>query len=303
MYRIDGKRAYLRAIRRSLNKKGFKEAQQDEEHYLISTGKEDCDYCVEFRNFKAVDFFNKVITTKKLANCEYYPPSEVIKDATKWKKFSKNLDPNKYYYIKPKYGAQCKNISVVKGKDVVVDNGAFDNFPFALQEEIVPKLKDECKVDYRTFVLYVKENDMINAYYSPEHLCRVCSEKYEDRSRNSFFSFGEGCEQSVVRNTSEQIEGCLKSAQKYILGKFDNTNYSKVEYFLVGYDLIEDEEGKFWIMEINSDPNFFHYDCEKHFHQHIFRDIAQSIKDHQKNNTLQFNYFLPLTAISSSNSS
>jgi hypothetical protein len=302
-YRIEGKRAYLRAIRRSLNKKGFKEAEQDADHYLISTSKVDCDYCIEFRNFKSVDFFNKVLTTKKLADCEYYPPSEVIKDQTKWNKFTKKLNPNKYYYIKPKYGAQCKNISILKGKEVIIDNGAFNSFPFAIQEEITPKLDDGRKVDYRTFVLYVKEQDMVNAYYSPEHLKRVCSDKFEERTRNSFFSFGEGCEQLVVKNTTEQLEQCLKSAQKYILPKFDNKNASKVEYFLVGYDIIEDVDGKFWIMEINSDPNFFHYDCEKHFHQHIFRDIAQSIVEHQKTQELKFNYFLPLTLPSSSNSS
>lgn len=299
-FKLTSNRAYIRAIKRALRRKRFKEVEEREEEeegrkYTVSSSKENCDYCVEFRNFKSVDFFNKVITTYKLMNCDYYPPSLVVKDENKWRKV--RIDSNKYYYVKPKYGSQCKNISVLKGKEVIINNqDSINSFPFALQEEITPKLDDEGrKSDFRTFVLYVKENNNIRVFYAPEHLLRYCKDAFEERTKDSFFSYGDDCEKRVIENTSDKLEECLKDAQRYILPKFNYESHSKLEFFLCGYDLIEDLNGKFWIMEINSDPNVFQYDCVKLHHQRMFKDIINSILRHIDTEKFDLDYFIEIS--------
>ena len=288
---LPSNRAYIRALKRSFKKLKFTESTEEKDNYFVSTSRNNCKYCVEFRNFKGVDFFNKILTTHKLKNCEHYPKSFIIRDEKSFKK--QKLDGNYYYYCKPKYGAQCRNISVLQGKETVIDKG-LDNYPYIIQQEIEPELEDGKKVDYRTFVLYVKQDNMIKVFYSPHHLKRICGDDYENRTEESFFSIGENTRQEVVENTSEQLEQCLKSAQKYILPKFTSENASDLEFFLTGFDLIKDRNGKFWIMEVNSDPNFFHYDCETKFHQKIFRDITESIVRHRDEGIFRLDYFSEL---------
>ena len=288
---LPSNRAYIRALKRSFKKHKFSETTDEKEQYFVSTGRNDCRYCVEFRNFKGVDFFNKISTTQKLKNCPHYPKSHIVRDAKAWSRLK--LDGDKYYYCKPKYGAQCRNISVVQGKEKVIDRG-LDNFPFIAQQEVLPELEDGKKVDYRTFVLYVKQNNEIKVYYSPHHLKRVCGEEYVSRTEGSFFSIGENTTQDVVENMSDELEECLKSAQKYILPKFNSESASDLEFFLVGYDLIKDERGKFWIMEVNSDPNFFQYDCVTKYHQFIFRDLTECIIRHRDEGVFRLEYFSEL---------
>lgn len=284
-YQIEGNRAYIRFIKKYLEKNNIKKADENQtDNYYITSSRIPGKYCIEFRNFKGVDFFNKLETTKKLQDCEYYPPSLIIKKERDWNILE--LDDDKYYYCKPKYGCQSKNISVCIGKEFVINQKI--EYPFVVQDEIDSKLENGKKIDYRVFVLYVKKDNQISAYYSPDLLCRVCADTVESRSPKSFFSFGEDCCNSVIENKGTELFECLKDAQKLIIPKFDSKNYSEIEYFITGYDVIEDQYNKFWIMEINWDPNFFHYECEKKFHKKIFEDIINHIQ------IKEFNYFLPL---------
>jgi len=284
-YQIEGNRDYIQFIKKYLEKNNIKKADETQsDNYYITSSRIPGKYCIEFRNFKGVDFFNKLETTKKLQDCDYYPPSLIVKKERDWNILE--LDDDKYYYCKPKYGCQSKNISVCLGKEFLVNQKL--EYPFVIQDEIDSKLDNGRKVDYRIFVLYVKKDNQISAFYSPNLLRRVCVDIVESRSPKSFFSFGDDCSKSVIENKGTEIFECLKDAQKYIIPKFNSTNYSEIEYFITGYDLIEDQYNKFWIMEINWDPNFFHYDCEKKFHKKIFEDIVNHIQ------TKKFNYFLPL---------
>jgi hypothetical protein len=284
-YKIDGKRAYIRFIKKYLEKNNIYEQKSEQtDNNLITSSQIPGKYCIEFRNFKGVDFFNKLETTKKLMDCEYYPPSLIIKKERDWNILE--LEDDMYYYCKPKFGCQSKNISVCRGKEFVVNQKL--EYPFIIQDEIDSKLDNGRKIDYRIFVLYVKKDNKILSYYTPHLLRRVCVDTVTSRSPKSFFSFGDDCSNSIVENNSKQLIDCLKDAQKLIIPKFDSKNYNEIEYFISGYDIIEDINNKFWIMEINWDPNFFHYDCEKIYHKKIFEDIINHIK------TQKFNYFLEL---------
>jgi hypothetical protein len=284
-YQIEGNRAYIKFIKKYLEKNNIKKADENQtDNYYITSSRISGKYCIEFRNFKGVDFFNKLETTKKLQDCDYYPPSLIVKKERDWNILE--LEDDMYYYCKPKYGSQSKNISVCVGKEFVINQKL--EYPFIVQDEIDSKLDNGRKVDYRVFVLYVKKDNKISAYYSPNLLRRVCVDTVESRSPKSFFSFGDDSSKSIVENKGNELFECLKDAQKYIIPKFNSTNYSEIEYFITGYDVIEDQYNKFWIMEINWDPNFFHYDCEKKFHKKIFEDIINHIQKKE------FSYFLPL---------
>ena len=70
-------------------------------------------------------------TTKKLQDCEYYPPSLIVKKERDWNILE--LEDDQYYYCKPKYGCQSKNISVCLGKEFIVNQKL--EYPFVIQDE------------------------------------------------------------------------------------------------------------------------------------------------------------------------
>jgi hypothetical protein len=211
----------------------------------ICTSKFPGKYCIEFRNYKSAEFFNSIETCKKFMDCEYYPPSIIVKKDRDWDTLE--LDEREFYNCYPKYYGSSE-ISVCMGKKFI--RNSKPSFPFLIQDRILSKFENDGE---SVFILYVKKNNCITAYYAP----------------------------TTIENKSNLLE-CLCYIQKYIIPKFDAKNYSEIEYFLTQFDVVEDNNDKFWIKGINWDPKLLDNENK------IIDDIL-----HHMNN-LEFNYFLPL---------
>jgi len=241
MSHIQGDRQYLKYWRAYLD-------SPEKKDISICSSRFPGKYCIEFRNFKGAEFFNSLETIKKLMDCEYYPPSIIVKKERDWNILE--LEEDEYYNCYPKYYGSSEN-SVCLGKEFIVNSKL--NYPFIIQDRIDAKFENEESV----FVLYVKIENTISAYYAPNQ----------------------------IENKNGLLE-CLNDVQQYIIPKFDSKNYCEIEYFLTTYDIVEDKKDKFWVKGINWDSQLDPIWCPN------LEQMVGDIFYHMQTN--EFNYFLPL---------
>jgi len=291
-FRLDSKRALIKALRKTLKNKKFRENKDVNTKPFVSTADNDCKYCLEFKNFKGVEFFNKVSTTNKLGDCNYYPDTHLVKSEGGWKKLKLDY---KNYFLKPKYGSQCKNIVMSFRKDMKFDAEVPSSYPYIVQEEIIPKLESGYKVDYRVYVLYIKNNNTIRSYYYPGYVKRIARVEYEKKELDSFLTHSDKLETVEGKNTN--LEECLKDAQKFIIPEFNkDKSDSEVEFFLSAYDVVEDKNGRFWIIEVNWDPDFFNNKEVLDLHQDIANHWANIISNYEKLGDICSGNFIELSS-------
>lgn len=188
-------------------------------------------------------------TYKKLLECDNYPPSIIVKKDRDWDILE--LEEDEYYNCYPKYYGSSE-IGVCQGKKFLVHSKP--KYPFLIQNRIQPKF--EGNEEY-VFILYLKKGNTIFAYYFPINI----------ENKDDFLN-------------------CLCNVQEFIIPKFDNKNYSEIEYLLTRFDIVEDKNGKFWVKGINWDPQFG-VELESNLNKMV-EDIYQHI------NYSTFNYFAPL---------
>lgn len=212
MNNIHGDRQYLKFWKEYLD-------CPERKDYEVCSSRNPGKYCIEFRNCKSAEFFNSIETSKKLMDCEYYPPSILVKKDRDWE--SLELEEDEFYNCYTKYYRSLE-ISVCNGKNFIYNSRP--SYPFLIQDRIEPKFEGQRE---SVFILYVKKDNTISAYYAP----------------------------TSIENKIALLE-CLCNVQEYIIPKFDSKNLSEIEYFLTEFDIVEDKNNKFWVKGINWDPQF-----------------------------------------------
>lgn len=285
-YSLRNKNQFYVAFKKVCKDMGFKE---NKDTPLVSMANGGGSVYLEFSNFSLVNFFNKIATTKKLINSRHYPWSKIIKNKGELDRLK--LD-NKYYFVKPMFGWACETISLMYGKKIVFDNGI--RYPCIVQEEVVPRLQDGYKVDYRVYVLYVREKGFVSAYYYPVGIARRCSQEYgKDRVKENMLSYAGDSELEPVEVRKDNIEECLREVNGFIVGKMGG-NDGRLEFEVAGYDLIEDLFGKVWVMEVNSGSAFFHKEKYVRFQTELIQDIIYNILLYRHKGKLDFQRFIKI---------
>lgn len=292
-FKFDSNRSYVKAFQKFLLRRDYEEHSDEQKLPFFTTSNYSGVNCIEFQNMKGVEFFNKTSVSDKLKESLYYPKSRVIKNVQGWEKLK--LEDDKYYFIKPKYGSQSKNISVYYNKEFIVDQSSFDFFPVIVQDEVVPKLENGFKVDYRVYILYLKEDNKISVFYYPHLIKRVCKVEYENKEdKLSYFSQTDNTNEIIKVEEDENLENCLRETNAHFLTHFNSESYSKLEYFVVGCDIIQDNEDKYWVMEVNWDPAFI-YNKEVHkIHNDLINDLIDCAENHFKTGTIILDKFKQL---------
>jgi len=121
----------------------------------ICTSKFPGKYCIEFRNFKAAEFFNSLEISKKLFDCENYLPSIIVKKNRDWDILE--LEDDEFYNCYPKYYGSSDE-SICLGKNFIKNSKP--NYPFLVQNKIEGQ-------EESYYILYVKKNNIVSAYYAP----------------------------------------------------------------------------------------------------------------------------------------
>jgi hypothetical protein len=180
-------------------------------------------------------------------------------------------------------------------KDMKFDAEVPSSYPYIVQEEIIPKFESGYKVDYRVYVLYIKNNNTIRSYYYPGYVKRIARVEYEKKELDSFLTHSDKLETVEGKNTN--LEECLKDAQKFIIPEFNKyKSDSEVEFFLSAYDVVEDKNGRFWIIEVNWDPDFFNNKEVLDLHQDIANHWANIISNYEKLGDIRSGNFIELSS-------
>jgi len=219
-------------------------------------------YCINFTNFNPPEFFNKVNTTRMLRDCEYYPKSFIFKNANE---YDKQTIDEKYYYVKPQFGANSENISLYYGKKMIVGDDKRIKYPLIFQEAIHNfKTFENKKYDLRVHVIYLKINGKITVFYDKNIIRRCCfAEKTSTFTEDNIFTNQKDnkklIETLVSNYTNPRLSECLIEANKYIVPGLERIKQDKeLEIMFAGYDIIVDENDKHWILEINSASSLYY---------------------------------------------
>lgn len=167
-------------------------------------------------------------------------------------KFIKNDSENIVYYLKPS-GRYIGGM----GKDIIISNDPYylydilkgnKNVSYIIQKEIIPKLINGYKYDIRVYALIVYNNYISYVYIYPGIL-RLCKEKYKNGSIDVNKQITVTGDFILMENINKEIKYFI-----YLTLLNIKPQKNKVGYQYLGYDIIEDINGKYHLIEINVQP-------------------------------------------------
>ena len=231
---------------------------------LICSKSSNGKYCIN-TTIKNSDVFNKITTSIYLQNCPFYPKTHIFYNQNNFNNIK--LD-NKYYYVKPKYGNNSKNISLYKQKELIIGNPSNLQFPLIFQEEVQNlKTFNKHKYDLRIHILYIlTNNDVIPLLYKDAIKRQSFKDINSPISPDSIFTnvkdLSKINEQLIQSYHPPELIKCLKNANQFIIPKLKKIKIThELELLMTGYDIIIDNNNKHWILEINCNPAL-NYDDE-----------------------------------------
>lgn len=231
---------------------------------LICSKSSNGKYCIN-TTIKNSDVFNKITTSIYLQNCPFYPKTHILYNQNNFNKIK--LD-NKYYYVKPKYGNNSKNISLYKQKELIIGTPSNLQFPLIFQEEVQNlKTFNNHKYDLRIHILYIlTNNDVIPLLYKDAIKRQSFKDINSPISPDSIFTnvkdLSKINEQLIQSYHPPELIKCLKNANQFIIPKLKKIKIThELELLMTGYDIIIDNNNKHWILEINCNPAL-NYDDE-----------------------------------------
>lgn len=249
---------------------------------LLSTNNEGL-FKVHYEDQFNDKIFNKINTFHMLKKYQHYPASWLVNSI---QQFNKLPLQNKYYFLKPKDGYMGTNISISYKKEIFHKNNI--EFPLIVQEEIIPKIENGYKADYRVHVLFLNLDGNINTYIYPVLVKRQCAQKYNKKNNLGLLTIQKDSKKIIIPNINQNIQECIKNSIPFLkLPKNFNI-------FLVGYDLIEDADGKYWILEINSVPNFFNNEIVKPFQTRLLYEIIYITLNYFTHKEIKTNHFIKI---------
>ena len=214
--------------------------------------------------FKKIIWSDKLseITNNKLRNSELIPTDLYPKIYTK----SDILPYQEHdkFFVKPIQGSGGDNIKVYTRNKIL--NTIIDFDKYFIQQYIKPSLINRRKYDIRMWYFVIKDETQIKTFTSLNGKIRLSYIEYINGGEitNSIL-----LDKAGVSNRKEEYQGHLHnlliSERKNIfdtMERFDknfrkqlkNNNDNFVNMY--GIDLIQDDNNKMWILEVNGNPNW-----------------------------------------------
>lgn len=205
-------------------------------------------------NFKGMDgwkFFNKIKTTNYLKKSKFYPKTHIINDAEELK--TVKLDKKKFFFVKSKFGDSSRKVVYIdKERNPLFGDLESMIYPAIVQEEVKSERRDGKKLDYRIFVLYIRNGNEVKGFFYEDGVVRYTKsmEKIVNNEENK---------EDLIREIKnfrgdENLLECLKDINERVVKKLPNENKTDLEFFLTGFDIIKDKDKKYWVTEINATP-------------------------------------------------
>lgn len=195
-----------------------------------------------------------------------------------------NIINTKKYYLKPKMGSCGEGIQVLKGIDI--RKGTFDMNKFLIQEYIEPDLINNKKYDIRLYYFVIKKGNEIRTFYSINGKIRLCEIDYDKGGELTNSNLIKNLKKEIRDKLQGQLYNLLESEREEIYSLIKRLDIYTRELYksedigdfinLYGVDIIKDSNGKYWILEMNGNPNW-HLSCDndeiKELKKNIFDEI------------------------------
>lgn len=277
------------------------------------------------RNNQALKFSNKIFNRRSIKG-------EIIK--LKWKdklidysnnkkRFSElvpsDIHPKLYdillvqdetkYFVKPEVGSLGRGIEVLNGKEI--KNKYDEKDKIIIQKCVEPDLYEGYKYDVRMYYLLIRIKNKIVSYVSVDGKIRICENvgdlitnsslieteknglKIKDKIQNSVKDFCSRDDVLKIYDVIRRMDVCIKEKLREIdsvEGKNDFIN-------MYGVDLIKDNLGKYWLIEINGNPNWYHKNDNKKLSELkkcIFDDIKNVVLNNYCDKKKEINNWLKI---------
>jgi len=238
--------------------------------------------------------YNKIELGKLLCNKTYHPKCYFNLD---------NISENKKYLLKPASESGGKGIKIVENiKEIPINH--------FLQEIIEPDFIEGKKYDLRVYLLIIKYNNKKYYYLSTDGKIRISLNNYKIDDAKS-----------VIINSSQINKDSNIFHQQLKWSYLKDYNFNEIEkitadfisllnidnvnniFNIYGLDFIKDINNKYYLLEINNLPNFYHPNDSKDIKE-MKTNINQEINNILENimfdsdNILSFwQLFLPKTNI------
>jgi len=219
----------------------------------------------------------------------------------------KNLENNKRYFLKPEQGSQGKGIEIIENLNEI------ESIPenYLIQEEIIPDLHYQKKYDIRIYFLLIHYQNQYFSFISTDGKVRICSEDYLNNSKSGNITNSSQIKknsnnfhqqmkwsslethQNDIKITKEIFHDVFMELKKHFGKKYHHQN----TFNLYGVDIIKDNTGKFFILEFNSNPNYFHPNDSKEIikmKEEILENSEKILENIIYQETNQINYWMEL---------
>jgi len=276
------------------------------------------------RNNQALKFSNKIFNRRGIKG-------EIIK--LKWKdklidysnnkkRFSElvpsDIHPKLYdillvqdetrYFVKPEVGSLGRGIEVLNGKEIKDKYDEEDKI--IIQKCVESDLYEGYKYDVRMYYLLIRIKNKIVSYVSVDGKIRICenieglitnsslieTETKKDKIQNSVKDFCSREDVIKIYDVIRRMDVCIKEklretdSVESVKGKNDFVN-------MYGVDLIKDNLGKYWLIEINGNPNWYHKNDNKKLSELkkcIFEDIKNVVLNNYCDKKKEINNWLKI---------
>lgn len=182
------------------------------------------------------------------------------------------INPNRKYYIKPKIGSNGTGILILSGKEI--KNKKLDYKNYLIQQYIKPDLLGGKKYDIRIYYLMVKKGLMMKTYVSLNGKVRICIDDYDKggeltnssliKNKKINFNDYQGTIDNLLEHDRNLIFDLMKKIDKNIKKNIPKLYNIKNFANLYGFDIIKNDQGKFYLLEINGNPNWqMEFDSEE----------------------------------------
>ena len=171
------------------------------------------------------------------------------------------LNPQEYYIIKKNLHNKL-GIKIIKGKDIL------DNLDFEVGQEIIYNLGRQYVI--RVYVLCIQNDNSISVYFYSKNKLLFCSEylnnkpNFQNIVTNSSYIINTK-EREMYNNINQDEFIKVLEGIKYIIQNECNSKemLGIIKFQLFGIDIKADKLGKYYLLEINKNPNMTNYHSEE----------------------------------------
>lgn len=279
------------------------------------------------RNNQALKFSNKIFNGRSIKGeiIKLNWKDKMVEYSNNKKKFSElvpsDIHPKLYdillvqdetkYFVKPEVGSLGKGIEVLNGKEIKKKYDEKDKI--IIQKCVESDLYEGYKYDVRMYYLLIRIKNKIVSYVSVDGKIRICEKiddlitnsslietgiekdglKIKDRIQNSVKDFCSREDVVKIYDVIKRMDVCVKDKLREndsVEGKNDFIN-------MYGVDLIKDNLGKYWLIEINGNPNWYHKNDNKKLSELkkcIFEDIKNVVLNNYCDKKKEINNWLKI---------